>query len=103
MELSKDDKLKLISLFCPADTSKCRIGTCPIECGQVTFLPSAVGNTLCATIFAILLLAQTVFGLRYRTWGFLVGMVAGLALEITGYFGRLLLHDNPFEFNNFLM
>jgi hypothetical protein len=51
----------------------------------------------------IILLAQLVLGVFYRTWGFLIGMVSGLILELVGYAGRIMLHSNPFDFNNFLM
>lgn len=30
-------------------------------------------------------------------------IVAGCALEIAGYVGRIMLHDNPFDFNAFLV
>lgn len=88
---------------CPYDTSFCTIETCNIACGQVTFLPSLAGNALYAAIFGLLLIAQAVLGIRFRTWGFMVGMVCGLLLEIIGYAGRIMLHNNPFDFNNFLI
>ena len=33
----------------------------------------------------------------------MVPMAAGLILEVIGYLGRILLHDNPFNFDSFLM
>ncbi|GLA64512.1 hypothetical protein AtubIFM56815_010454 [Aspergillus tubingensis] len=30
-------------------------------------------------------------------------MLPGLILEVLGYVGRIMLHDNPFDFNNFLL
>jgi hypothetical protein len=54
-------------------------------------------------MFAILLLAHLVLGISYRTWGFLVGMVCGLALEVVGYAARIGMHNNPFDFNTFVM
>jgi hypothetical protein len=61
------------------------------------------GNAAFAAIMGVLLIAQTAFGVHFRTWGFLVGMVCGLVLEIVGYAGRIMLHHDPFDFNNFLM
>jgi hypothetical protein len=92
-----------MNVTCPWDTSICTIQTCSIECGQVKFLPNLAANSLFTAIFGVLFIAQAVLGVRYRTWGFLVGMLCGLALEIVGYAGRLMLHNNPFDFNNFLM
>jgi hypothetical protein len=92
-----------MNVTCPWDTSICTIQTCSIECGQVKFLPNLAGNSLFTAIFGVLFIVQAFLGVRYRTWGFLVGMLCGLALEIVGYAGRLMLHNNPFNFNNFLM
>lgn len=33
----------------------------------------------------------------------MVGMVCGLVLEIVGYAGRIMLHQNLFDLNNFVM
>lgn len=88
--------------ICPEDTDSCTLATCSITCAQVEYLPSVPGNAIYLAIFAILLVAQIGLGAWYRTWGFLVGMIGGLVLEIVGYVGRLMLHSNPFDFNAFL-
>lgn len=89
--------------ICPENTDNCTIATCSMQCAEVAYLPSLGGNVAYLVFFAIILVGQIGLGIFYRTWGFLVGMVFGLALEIAGYIGRVMLHDNPFEFNNFLM
>jgi hypothetical protein len=89
---------------CPADVSICTLQTCSVkQCGQVTFLPTLPGNILYAVLLGLILLAQLGLGVFYRTWGFMIGMLCGLVLEIIGYVGRVMLHQNPFDFNNFLM
>jgi hypothetical protein len=91
-----------MNVTCPDDTSTCTVQTCSLQCGQITFQPTEAGNaTYCAMMGAILLL-QLALGIRYRTWGFMVGMCSGLLLEVIGYAGRLMLHNDPFSFNNFL-
>ena len=70
---------------------------------NVQYVPSFAGNATYLSIFAILLVPQLSLGIRYRTWGFLTGMVVGGLLEISGYLGRVLLHSDPFSFNYFLM
>jgi hypothetical protein len=84
-------------------SATCTVQTCPIQCAEVTYLPTLAGNATYAAIFGILLIAQVTLGFWYRTWGFMVGMSCGLLLEVLGYAGRLKLHNNPFDFNNFLM
>lgn len=86
-----------------SSTVKCTLGTCPLSCAQVDYVPTLAGNSIYATAFGILLVAQVGLGIRYKTWGFMVGMVCGLLLEVVGYAGRIMLHDNPFDFNNFIM
>ncbi len=74
-----------------------------MQCAQINYLPSMAGNVIYAAILGLLLLSQIGLGIFYRTWGFLVGMTAGLLLELLGYAGRVMLHNNPFDFNAFLM
>lgn len=87
---------------CPP-SQDCTLQTCPLECAQVTFLPTLAGNALYAAILGLILIAQIGLGIRYRTWGFMVGMTCGLVLEVVGYVGRIMLHNNPFDFNAFLV
>jgi len=61
------------------------------------------GNAIYAAIFGILLVAQLGLGIKYRTWGFMVGMACGLILEVVGYVGRIMIHNDPFDFNAFIM
>jgi hypothetical protein len=91
------------NITCPFDISTCTVTTCPIECGQVVYIPTLSGNAAYAGIFGAILVAQLGLGILYRTWGFLIGMTCGLLLEIVGYAGRIMLHNNPFDFNSFLM
>jgi hypothetical protein len=65
-------------------------------------LPTPAGNTVYAATFCLLLLAQLELGI-YKTWGCMAGTICGLILEVVGYAGRIMLHDNPFNFNNFIM
>jgi RTA1 like protein len=83
--------------------NNCTVGTCPLSCAQVEYLPTIAGNAVYAATFGLLLIAQLGLGIKYKTWGFMVGMICGLILEVVGYAGRIMLHDNPFNFNNFIM
>jgi hypothetical protein len=69
----------------------------------VEYLPTLPGNAVYAAAFGLLLLAQIGLGIKYQTWGFMVGMICGLVLEVVGYAGRIMLHGNPFDFNKFIM
>ncbi|KPM42163.1 hypothetical protein AK830_g4430 [Neonectria ditissima] len=84
-------------------TYNCTVETCPLSCAQVDYLPTLAGNAVYAAVFGLLLLTQLGLGIKYKTWGFMVGMVCGLVLEVVGYAGRIMMHDNPFDFNNFIV
>lgn len=79
------------------------MGTCPLSCAQVEYLPTIVGNVIYVVTFILLLLAQFGLGIKYNTRGFIIGMICGLILEVVGHAGRIMLHDNLFDFNNFIM
>lgn len=83
---------------------QCTYATCSVkEDGEIEYIPNLIGNTAYAAIFLLILILQIFFGVKYKTWGFLVGMVCGLGLEITGYAGRILLHDNVFQEDYFII
>jgi hypothetical protein len=89
---------------CPLQSiANCTAGTCPLSCAQVEYLPTLAGNAVYAAAFGLLLIMQLMLGIKYKTWGFTVGMICGLILEVVGYAGRVMLHANPFDFNNFIM
>lgn len=82
---------------------RCKIGVCPIEMAIVSYQPNVAGNAIYAVCFIILLLIQLFFGIRKKTWTYMSAVCLGILGEIVGYCGRLLLHQNPFDMNNFLM
>ncbi|OCL04568.1 RTA1-domain-containing protein [Glonium stellatum] len=81
----------------------CHLGKCPISWATISYIPNLGGNVVYMICFLVLLGAQIFFGIRYKTWKFLVPMIFGLLLEIIGYIGRIMLHNNPFIENNFLL
>lgn len=83
--------------------ANCTVETCPLSCAQVEYLPTVAGNATYAAAFGLLLIVQLGLGIKYKIWGFLVGMTCGIVIEIVGYVGRIMLHNNPFDFNNFIM
>jgi hypothetical protein len=88
----------------PEPEIACTYATCSVkEDGEIEYIPTLFGNTAYAGIFVLIIIFQIFLGIKYKTWGFLVGMVCGLGLEITGYVGRILLHDNVFENDYFII
>ena len=85
------------------DKHDCNNDICSIEYGEITYLPSLGGNIAYLAIFSILLAIHLIIGIRRRTWTFLIGIACGLVLEIVGYLGRILLHENDFVFIYFVL
>ncbi|KAH7194897.1 RTA-like protein [Fusarium oxysporum] len=46
-------------------------------------------NAFFLVFFSLLLPIQLFLGIKHKTWGFMVGMVCGLSLEILGYAARI--------------
>ncbi|KAJ9610485.1 phospholipid-translocating ATPase rsb1 [Cladophialophora chaetospira] len=89
------------STFDPKD---CTLATCSVkEYGQIQYIPSLPGNVIYTSIFGVLLASQLFLGIKHKTYGYMVGMAAGLLLELLGYVGRLMLHNNIFDKNSFII
>lgn len=84
-------------------TDECTLQTCCLDRGSVNYLPSLAGNIIYLAIFAVLMITQAFLGIRYKTWGFMVGMVVGTLGEVVGYGGRVWMHYSIFAQNPFLV
>jgi hypothetical protein len=90
------------------DPTLCTPCTCPtiidgFQLASTQYYPTVAGNALFAGIFVALLLCQLIFGVRFRTWGYLIGMTGGLLLEIIGYGARIGMRYNMFTNGYFIM
>nr|POE47736.1 sphingoid long-chain base transporter rsb1 [Quercus suber] len=81
----------------------CTLETCCLaEQGNFLYIPNYGANLFFTIFFALFILPQLGLGVFYRTWGFMIGNVIGLVLEVVGYASRLGLHKNPFDGDSFL-
>lgn len=83
----------------------CTLQTCCLsEQAYLQYLPTVAGNAAYAAAFGIILIGQIGLFIAYpKTWKFFIGVAACLLLEIVGYIGRIMLHNNPFSLNNFVI
>ncbi|KAL2073396.1 hypothetical protein VTL71DRAFT_10720 [Oculimacula yallundae] len=86
-----------------ANPELCTFETCDLSLASFLYIPTLPGNAIFAAIFGIYLVVQIYLGIKHKTWGYMTSMVIGLLLEIIGYVGRILLHNDPFNNNNFLI
>lgn len=83
--------------------ANCTLDACPIEASILQYQPNEAASGAFIGIFGLAMVAHAVEGAWFRTWGFMVSMLCGCVLEIAGYAGRVILHDNPFDFNGFIL
>ncbi|KAF7537719.1 hypothetical protein G7Z17_g12794 [Cylindrodendrum hubeiense] len=84
-------------------SANCTLDLCPLEYSLLRYQPNVPSTIVFMVVFGLSTLAHTWQGVRTKTWGFMVSMISGCILEIIGYVGRMIIHDNPFDFNGFLM
>lgn len=69
--------------------------TCPVQTGFYRYTPSIGGNAVLLAAHCLLIPAFLYLGFRSATPVFSITSVAGLALGVVGFLGRLLLHHSP--------
>ncbi|OAQ98793.1 hypothetical protein LLEC1_08171, partial [Akanthomyces lecanii] len=89
------------NLFGP-DTP-CNLDDCPVEWSMFGYRPSLAANVVFLVLFALIGGVHTYFGVRWRGWGFMTGMLLGCVCEILGYVGRILMWQNPFSYYGFMI
>ena len=67
------------------------------------YYPNLTANAFFAAFFGVCMVINFFFGIRYRSWTFLIAMSLGCMTESIGYVGRVLLNDNPFSMAGFNM
>ncbi|KAH7319835.1 putative RTA1 domain protein [Stachybotrys elegans] len=74
---------------------------CPVEATVLGYYPN-LGSGIFFTIgFGSLFIAAAILSVWKRTWSFGGFICAGLVLEMSGYIGRILLNDNPWNSDAF--
>lgn len=81
----------------------CTLKNCPIDWAYVHYQPSIPGNAFMLAAFGALTVPALYLGITHKVKLFTFCFMMGLLGEITGYIGRLLLHNNPFSENYFLI
>lgn len=74
---------------------------CPVEGTVYGYTPSLGWNAFFAAAFAVAFLLQLGFGIRSKTWTYMIGVGLGCLGELIGYIGRLIMHNNPYDNTGF--
>ncbi|KAM0436719.1 hypothetical protein ACHAPT_002430 [Fusarium lateritium] len=83
--------------------SPCTLENCKIEWSLYGFRPSLAANVVFIALFGVIGLVHAYLGFRWKSWGFMAGMLLGCLSEVVGYVGRVMMWDNPFSFNAFMI
>lgn len=88
-----------------ADYSQCNAISpeCPLSETTYGYRPSLGASVSFVTIFSICCVLQLAFGLRYKTYPYMIAAVIGTFGEAVGYGGRILMHKNPWSTPGFEM
>ncbi|EXJ71596.1 uncharacterized protein A1O5_05404 [Cladophialophora psammophila CBS 110553] len=70
---------------------------CPVENSIYGYYPSIGANAFFVAFFAMCGALQLLFGIRYKTWTYLIAMLLACVDQSLGYVGRVILHNNPFN------
>ncbi|KAF4629707.1 hypothetical protein G7Y89_g8438 [Cudoniella acicularis] len=76
---------------------------CPVSGTLYGYYPNLGANAFFAALFGLLLIAQLIIGTWTRTWTFMLAVGLGVFGEMTGYIGRLIMHQNPWSDTGFEM
>lgn len=86
-----------------SDTSNCTSVTpeCPIAATTYGYRPNLGGNIFFAVIFGICAIYNLIIGIKSRQLMFTIALAGGSLMEMIGYIGRLLMHQNPWDNSGF--
>ncbi|KMU77225.1 RTM1 protein [Coccidioides immitis RMSCC 3703] len=81
----------------------CTLETCPIEYAVFGYRPSLPANIIFTALFGLCALTQVAEMGIFRSYTFSIPVILGGICEVVGYVGRILLYDNPFSQDAFLI
>lgn len=73
----------------------CTLDTCDLSLASFLYIPTLAGNAVYAAIFGLLIIGQLGLGIKYKTWGYMVAMIAGLVCSSQLHFEDSLLTIYP--------
>ena len=85
------------------DTDLCTLDTCPISKSVFEYRPSLGANAAFLALFALTGLAHVAQGIITKKRAFWISVALGCLTEVIGYAGRLMMWNNPFDGNGFLI
>ncbi|KAJ5517772.1 RTA-like protein [Penicillium expansum] len=83
--------------------ANCTLALCPADASLQGYRPTLSAQIAFIALFGVSMLIHLAQGVLYRTWFFASMMALGCIGEMIGYAGRVLLYQNPFSFDGFII
>jgi hypothetical protein len=83
--------------------ANCTLELCSIKDSVFQYRPSIAANAIFIALFSVGILVHGYLGWRWKSWWFAIPVMIGCCTEIVGYIGRIMLYDNPWSFDGFLI
>lgn len=74
---------------------------CPVKASIYGYKPDAPSTYFFLILFMICGIVNVYFGIRYKTWSYMVALTLACFTMALGYVGRILLSKNPFDIAGF--
>ncbi len=97
----QNDPFQYLVFFGP--DANCTLALCPVEFSIQGYRPALGVQIAFIALFGVSMLIHLAQGIRYHTWFFASMMVLGCIGEMIGYGGRIMLYQNPFSFDGFII
>jgi RTA1 like protein len=83
--------------------ANCTLELCSVQYSVFQYVPSLAANSTFLALFVISGFLHLYQGIRSKQWFYMTAAILGCITEVIGYVGRIQLHKNPFDFNDFLI
>lgn len=74
---------------------------CPVEASIYGYYPNFACNAFFVALFGFCLFVNFFFGVRYRTWTYMLAMCLACLSSAIGYAGRVMMRNNPYNMTGF--
>jgi hypothetical protein len=99
--VGQNDPSQYLITFGP--DANCTLALCPVEASIQGYRPALGVEIAFIALFGVSMLIHLAQGIRYHTWFFASMMALGCIGEMIGYGGRVLMYQNPFSFDGFII
>lgn len=72
---------------------------CPPDGSALGYPPNTAASIFFLVIFFLSICVHVLLGVRSRAWIFMIVYTLGSTMEVIGYVGRILMHNNPYDLN----